>query len=80
MDAQALRTRVLLTGLVSLLLLTACAVVVAALHAPDYWLAGGLIVLYVAVIRPMLAPVRAATRQRKALAYQAFLESRRDPP
>ena len=34
-----------------------------------------MVVVWVAVVRPLMAPVRAATRLRRDLAYQAFLET-----
>ncbi len=74
----ALRRRVLLTGFVTLALFTAAAFVIAVAKASDAYLLLSLVVIYLLVIRPLLAPVRAANRHRKALAYQAFLDSRRD--
>jgi hypothetical protein len=79
-DLAELRRRVLLTGIVCLVLFGAAAYLLATLKAPDVFLLVALVVIYVAVARPMLTPVRAATRLRKDLAYRAFLDSRQDPP
>jgi hypothetical protein len=74
----ALRRRVLATGLVSLAAFLALAYVVAASGASDWWLLLATAVLYVVLVRPLMRPVREASRLRRRLAYQAFLDSR-DP-
>ena len=75
-DVLALRRRVLLTGLVTMVLFLTVAYVLTALEASTLWLLPVMVVVWVAVVRPLMAPVRAATRLRRDLAYQAFLESR----
>ena len=77
-QAAALRRRVLLTGLTTLLLFTAAAFAVAAAGLSDLYLVLALALIAVVVIRPMLAPVRLANRERRARAYQAFLQGREE--
>ena len=77
-DPVALRRRVLLTGILSLALFLVAAYVVASVGAGDAWLLLAVVVLYVLVVRPLMAPVRAASKLRRSLAYQAFLESKED--
>jgi hypothetical protein len=73
-----LRRRVLLTGVVALGLFFLVAYAVASTGLADWWLLVGLAVVYVLVIRPMMRPVREVTKLRRSLAYQAFLESKKD--
>ena len=75
-DVLALRRRVLLTGLVTMVLFLTVAYVLTALEASTWWLLPVLVVVWVAVVRPLMAPVRAATKLRRDLAFQAFLEAR----
>jgi hypothetical protein len=77
-DTFALRRRVLVTGLLALVLYIASVVLLDALGAPSLYgfLAAALI--YVFVVRPMMAPVRAAVKLRRRLAFQAWAESRDD--
>ncbi len=77
-DPAALRRRVLLTGLLSFPLFLAVAFVIASAGLPDWFLLVGVAAVYVAVIRPMMQPVREASKLRRSLAYQAFLDSRDD--
>ena len=79
-DPVALRRRVLLTGLVSLPLFLVLAYVVAAAGLSDWWLLVAVAAGYLVVVRPMMRPVRDATRLRRRLAYQAFREGRDDQP
>jgi len=72
-DTSALRRRVLLTGLVAFVLFLAIGWLVAWLEVADAWLLIGMGVVYVAVMRPMLRPVREAIRLRRRLAYSAYL-------
>jgi cbb3-type cytochrome oxidase subunit 3 len=72
-DTSALRRRVLLTGLVAFVLFLAIGWTVAWLDVADAWLLVGMGVVYVAVMRPMLRPVREAIRLRRRLAYSAYL-------
>ena len=76
LDAAALRRRVALTALLTLTLYVAAAYVHTALGVSDWWLVPVVVLLYVLVVRPLMAPVREASRLRRALAYQAFLEMR----
>ncbi len=77
-DPAALRRRVLLTGLISFPLFVVVAFVIASAGLPDWFLLVGVAAVYVAVIRPMMQPVRDASRLRRSLAYQAFLDSKDD--
>ena len=75
-DPAALRRRVLLTGVVTLALFLATAYLVASTGAGDFWLVLAVVVIYVLVVRPLMRPVREASKLRRRLAYQAFLDSR----
>lgn len=77
-DPMALRRRVLLTGVVSMLLFFVLAYLVATAGVSDWWLLLAMVVAYIVVIRPLMRPVRAASSLRRRLAYQAFLDSRED--
>ncbi len=79
-DPVALRRRVLLTGLVSFALFLVLAYLVASAGASDWWLLLGMVVVYLLVIRPMMRPVRDASRLRRSLAYQAFLDGKDAEP
>ena len=76
LDVLALRRRVLLTGLVTMVLFLTAAYVLTALEAPTVWLLPVMVLVWLAVVRPLMAPVRAATKLRRDLAFQAFLEGR----
>ena len=73
-DTYALRRRVLLAGLLSLLLFFAVAYAIAWLEVSDAWLLIGMALIYLAVVRPLLRPVREAVQLRRRLAYQAYLD------
>ena len=75
---MALRRRVLLTGVVSLLLFFVIAYAVASAGVSDIWLLLAMVVAYVVVIRPLMRPVREASSLRRRLAYQAFLDGREE--
>ncbi len=75
-DTYALRRRVLLTGVVCLVLFLAVAYTIAWLGVSDAWLVLSIGLLYLAVARPMLRPVREAVALRRRLAYDAFLDER----
>ncbi len=77
-DPMALRRRVLLTGVVSLLLFFVIAYAVASAGVSDIWLLLAMVVAYVVVIRPLMRPVRTASSLRRRLAYQAFLDGREE--
>ncbi len=76
MTAAELKRRVLLTAVLTLVLFLAATYVHTASGASDWWLVPVVVLLYVGVVRPLMAPVRAASRLRRDLAYQAFLEMR----
>jgi ATP phosphoribosyltransferase regulatory subunit HisZ len=75
-DPAALRRRVLLTGLLTLALFLVIAFAVASAGVSDWWLVLGMVAVYGALIRPLMTPVRDASRLRRSLAYQAFLDSK----
>ena len=75
-DPVALRRRVLLAAGATLLSFFVIGYVVTAVGAPPWTLVPALVVVLVLVVRPLMAPVVAANRLRRRLAYQAFLESR----
>jgi len=78
-DPAALRRRVLLTGVVSFALFLVVAYAVASADLADWWLLVAMAAIYGLVIRPMMQPVRDASRLRRSLAYQAFLDQKDDP-
>lgn len=71
-DVGALRRRVLLTGVVTMVLFLSAAYVVSSLDASSLWLLLAVAVLYVLVVRPLMAPVREAIALRRRLAYAAY--------
>ncbi|MCW2608286.1 MAG: hypothetical protein JWO60_2979 [Frankiales bacterium] len=75
-DAAALKRRVLLTAVLTLVLFVTATYVHTALGVSDLWLAPVVVLLYLLVVRPLMAPVRAASRLRRDLAYQAWLDMR----
>ena len=77
-DTFALRRRVLVVGFVAVLLFIAASWTVAWLEVDDAWLLIVMALLYLAVIRPLMRPVRDAIKLRRRLAYQAWLETRPD--
>lgn len=79
LDVAALKRRVLLTAVVTLALFVTATYVLTALGAGDGWLVPVAVLLYVGVVRPLMAPVRAATRLRRDLAYQAWRDTREGP-
>ena len=80
LDVGALQRRVLLTGLVSLVLLVAAGLALSATGAPPYAVLPVAVLVYAAVVRPMMRPVRAAVRLRRDLAFLAFQEQRSGGP
>jgi fatty acid desaturase len=79
-DPGALRRRVLLTGVLTLVLFLTAAYVLTAVGAGDGWLLVVAVLVYAVVVRPLMAPVRAATRLRRDLAYRAWLAGREQSP
>lgn len=75
-DVPALQRRVLLAGLATILLFFASAGLVSTIGVSTAWLLLAVVVIYVAVTRPLMQPVFAAIKLRRRLAYQAFLEHR----
>ena len=77
-DPQALRRRVLGTAVLTLAAFLAISYVISALGVSSGWLLPCLVLLWLLVVRPLLAPVRAANTLRRRLAYQAFLDQREE--
>ena len=77
-DPYALRRRVLLAGALSLLLFFIVAYIVATAGVSDWWLLVGMVIVYGVVTRPLMQPVRDASKLRRRLAFQAFLDSKKD--
>ena len=75
-DTYALRRRVLLVGVLSLLLFFGTAYTITWLGVDDAWLVIAIVILYLAVVRPLMHPVREAVRLRRRLAYEAWLAER----
>jgi type IV secretory pathway TrbD component len=75
-DPVVLRRRVLVTGLATFALFLVLAYAVASAGVSDWWLLLAMAVAYVVVVRPLMRPVREASKLRRRLAYQAFLDSR----
>jgi hypothetical protein len=73
-DTYALRRRVLLAGVLSLVLWLSLAWTIAWLEVSDAWLLIGTVLLYLLVTRPLMHPVREAIKLRRRLAYQAWLD------
>ncbi len=72
-DTYALRRRVLLVGVVSLLLFLVVSYTIAWLDISDAWLLIALALIYLLVVRPLMKPVRDALSLRRRLAYDAYL-------
>jgi len=75
-DPSALRRRVLLTGALTMVLFFAVSVVLTTNGLPSWLVLVAAVAVHLTVVRPLLRPVREASRLRRALAYQAFLEGR----
>ena len=75
-DPAELRRRVLLAAAVTLGSFFLLGYLVTAIGGPPWLLLPALLLVLVLVVRPLMAPVLAANRLRRRLAYQAFLESR----
>jgi hypothetical protein len=73
-ETNELKRRVLLTGVVALVLFLTTAWTVAWLQVADAWLLVAMVVEYLVVIRPLMAPVRESVKLRRRLAYQAWLD------
>jgi hypothetical protein len=73
-ETNELKRRVLLTGVIALVLFLTTAWTVAWLQVADAWLLVAMVVEYLVVIRPLMAPVRESVKLRRRLAYQAWLD------
>ena len=77
-DPAALQRRVLLAAVVTLALFLTAAYLISVLEVSDAWLLLAMALIYGLATRPLMAPVFAAIKLRRRLAYQAFLEQRQD--
>ena len=77
-DPVDLRRRVLLAGALMLGAFFVLGYALTATGAPAWLLLPALLLVAVLGARPLMAPVLAANRLRRRLAYQAFLEQRED--
>ena len=75
-DPNALKRRVLLTALVTGALFLTLGAVADATGGGTPMVVGGVVLLYVLVMRPMMRPVREALALRRALAYRAWQEQK----
>ena len=73
LDTSSLRRRVLLVGLISFIAFFAISITITSTGLADWLVLPAVVLLYLLVIRPLMAPVRDAIRLRRAVAYQAFL-------
>ncbi len=76
LDIGALRRRVLLTGVVTLVLFLALSVLITSTGLPDWTVLPAAVLLYAVVVRPLMQPVRDAVRLRRDLAHHAFREQK----
>lgn len=77
-DVPALQRRVLLAAAATLLLFFASAGVIATVGASNVFLLPAVLVIYLLVTRPLMAPVTAAIRLRRRLAFQAYLDMKEE--
>jgi hypothetical protein len=75
-DPVALRRRVLLTGVLSLLAWVGAVVLLDALGLGPFFAVLAAAVIYLLVVRPLMRPVREAIGLRRRLAYQAWQDAR----
>lgn len=78
-DPAVLKRRLLLAAVVSFTVWIAALVLLDALGLGPWFALLAAVVVYAAVVRPMMRPVRDAVALRRRLAYQAFLEQRDEP-
>ena len=77
-DVAALKRRVLLTGVLTLVAWVAAVVVLDALGLGPFFAVLAAVLVYLLVVRPLMRPVRDAVRLRRQLAYAAWLDNRDD--
>ena len=75
-DPYALKRRVLLAAAVSFGSFVVLGYTLTAIGAPPWLLLPGLLAVLILVVRPLMAPVLAASRLQRRLAHQAFLDMR----
>ena len=73
LDSGALKRRVLLSGLLTLVSWFVASYLLFAAGLPGWTMIGALVLLWALLVRPLMAPVRASVRMQRQLAYQAFL-------
>ena len=75
-DVGALKRRVLLTAVLSLLAWFAALFVLDALGLGPWSALATAVLLYLVLVRPLMQPVRDAVRLRRRLAFQAWIDER----
>lgn len=73
-DPYALKRRVLLAAAISFGAFVVLGYTLTAIGAPPWLLLPGLLLVLLLVVRPLMAPVLAANRLQRRLAYQAYLD------
>ncbi len=76
LDSLALRRRVLLTGLLTLVAFVGCGVALTGLGAPAWLILPAMVLVYAALVRPLMRPVRAAHRMQRDTAFAAYRAAR----
>ena len=74
LDSIGLRRRVLLTGVLTVTAYFVSSYLLFAAGLPGWMMIGVVVLLWLLVVRPLMAPVRASLRLQRSVAYQAFLE------
>lgn len=78
LDSRALQRRVLLTAVLTLASFVAIGVVLSAVRAPGWLVLPAMVIVYILLVHPLMAPVRASNRLRRSLAHAAYRAQRRD--
>lgn len=76
LDSIGLRRRVLLTGVLTLTAYFVSSYLLFAAGLPGWMMIGVVVLLWVLVVRPLMAPVRASVKLQRSLAYEAFLQQK----
>lgn len=75
-DPYALKRRVLLAAAVSFGSFVVLGYTLTAIGAPAWLMLPALLLVLALVVRPLMAPVLAANRLQRRLAYRAYLDSK----
>ena len=76
LDSAALRRRVLLVAVMSMVAFFAISITITSTGLADWLVLPSVALLYLLMIRPLMAPVHESIRLRRAVAYQEFLAQR----